>query len=53
MAAWWLITIILFLLLIVCIVFVIYALKSAINTEDSSLIDPMPRTDDNELEDKK
>jgi uncharacterized membrane protein len=53
MAALWLFTMILFLFLIVCIVFVIYALKSSINTEDSSLIDPMPRTDDNELENKK
>ncbi|MEM5017267.1 hypothetical protein WKH31_13320 [Metabacillus indicus] len=39
---WWFATLVLFLLLVVCIVFVIYALKSAIHTEDAVTIDPLP-----------
>lgn len=41
-AMWWLATIMLFLLLVVCIIFVIVALKSAIHTEDAVTIDPLP-----------
>lgn len=47
-AMWWLATIMLFLLLVVCIVFVIYALKSAIHTEDAVTIDPLPDAENSE-----
>ncbi|MDX8289152.1 hypothetical protein SLL00_05085 [Metabacillus indicus] len=44
---WWFATLVLFLLLVVCIVFVIYALKSAIHTEDAVTIDPLPAEAEN------
>ncbi|MEK3806130.1 hypothetical protein [Metabacillus sp. SLBN-84] len=47
-AMWWLATIMLFLLLVVCIIFVIVALKSAIHTEDAVTIDPLPDAGDSE-----
>lgn len=45
---WWFATLVLFLLLVVCIVFVIYALKSAIHTEDAVTIDPLPDAENQE-----
>ncbi|KEZ48050.1 MULTISPECIES: hypothetical protein [Metabacillus] len=45
---WWFATLVLFLLLVVCIVFVIYALKSAIHTEDAVTIDPLPEAENSE-----
>lgn len=45
---WWFATLVLFLLLVVCIVFVIYALKSAIHTEDAVTIDPLPDAENSE-----
>ncbi|KEZ47555.1 hypothetical protein [Metabacillus indicus] len=45
---WWFATLVLFLLLVVCIVFVIYALKSAIHTEDAVTIDPLPEAENPE-----
>ncbi|MGG4489698.1 hypothetical protein [Metabacillus idriensis] len=52
-AMWWLATIVLFLLLITCIVFVIYALKTAIQTDDAINVDPLPRLENPDSEDKK
>lgn len=45
---WWFATLVLFLLLVVCIVFVIYALKTAIHTEDAVTIDPLPDAENQE-----
>ncbi|MBD1379614.1 hypothetical protein [Metabacillus arenae] len=39
---WWLVTFVLSLFLIFAIVFIIYALKSGVNTEDAVRIDPIP-----------
>jgi Ca2+/Na+ antiporter len=52
-AMWWFATIVLFLLLVTCIVFVVYSLKTAINTEDAVNVDPLPNAEKPDLEDKK
>ncbi|MFY0760598.1 MULTISPECIES: hypothetical protein [Metabacillus] len=52
-AMWWFATIVLFLLLITCIVFVVYSLKTAIHTEDAINVDPLPNAENPDLEDKK
>ncbi len=46
MLTWWLGTLSLFGFLIVSILLVLYALKSAVNSEDSSRVDPLPFEDE-------
>lgn len=46
MLTWWLATLSLVGFLVVSILLVLYALKGAVNTEDSYRVDPLPSDDE-------